>query len=328
MNKISYNFSEKANRQKLQFLIAQIKLGFFQKKGFLLLTDINPTGKDLRESTIIIPEDILEFLQTDFNWDGYDANFWSENYFKTKPLIEFNRFNANIDLAKIKLNFKLIDQAFQLLAEFFMVNNLEIEVCFTNCGSICSFTKVTKNKMLVFPRIDATEEDILKALCALIIRTHPWELSWEDYQTIQNFIIKRSKVSSLLYKTRPTLSTSDYSPLLPKLRDESNNNYSLLGFSSTTCLQIINNTLLINGETEIAFLTNHEYQILSQLVKSKNKVVNFDSIANIIWKDPINEFSLQAISKVIERIRKKLEAHGIHKNIIFTKRGEGYIYSE
>jgi DNA-binding response OmpR family regulator len=81
----------------------------------------------------------------------------------------------------------------------------------------------------------------------------------------------------------------------------------------------------IKNVKQINNLTNEEKKVLNYLLNNKNKVVSFESIGNIIWEDnDIDKFSLYAISKLIERIRGKLQSNGINYNTLHTQRSSGY----
>jgi len=66
---------------------------------------------------------------------------------------------------------------------------------------------------------------------------------------------------------------------------------------------------------------------LGALIRNAGQIVSFDDMADIIWKDNSDQkFSLEAIAKIIQNIRIKIRTLGIIKEIIFTKRGSGYLY--
>lgn len=68
-------------------------------------------------------------------------------------------------------------------------------------------------------------------------------------------------------------------------------------------------------------LTKNETEIFNLLLRNKNKLVSFDEIADWLWKDKTDEkYSEYAITKLIERLKKKLP-----KNLIHSQRGFGYI---
>lgn len=71
-------------------------------------------------------------------------------------------------------------------------------------------------------------------------------------------------------------------------------------------------------------LTKREKLTLEILYKSRNKLVTYDTISEILWKDNPDDFSLWAISQIVRRLRKKLSFYSINPKIISSVRGEGY----
>ena len=70
-------------------------------------------------------------------------------------------------------------------------------------------------------------------------------------------------------------------------------------------------------------LTRQEYQLLSNLIENPRNMLTFDEIADILWPNG-EDYSLWAITKLIERLRKKLSQNGISPHLIQTKRKKGY----
>lgn len=73
-------------------------------------------------------------------------------------------------------------------------------------------------------------------------------------------------------------------------------------------------------------LTGKEYEILEYLMQSKNRILSRDQIKEHVW-DYGYEGDSNIIDVLIKNIRKKLDT-GDGKQIIYTKRGLGYIIKE
>lgn len=63
---------------------------------------------------------------------------------------------------------------------------------------------------------------------------------------------------------------------------------------------------------------------MKEFLNRKNEVVNYYRIGEILWKDEFDKFSLWAISRLIFRIRYKLQKLGFNPNLLENVRGEGY----
>ncbi|MDE5864512.1 MAG: response regulator transcription factor, partial [Lachnospiraceae bacterium] len=79
----------------------------------------------------------------------------------------------------------------------------------------------------------------------------------------------------------------------------------------------------IEREERLAELTGNELKIITLLVKNKGRIVSREEIMNDLW-DSEEFIDDNTLTVNITRIRKKLEEIGL-KNIIETKRGQGYI---
>lgn len=79
----------------------------------------------------------------------------------------------------------------------------------------------------------------------------------------------------------------------------------------------------IEREERLAELTGNELKIITFLVKNKGRIVSREEIMNDLW-DSEEFIDDNTLTVNITRIRKKLEEIGL-KNIIETRRGQGYI---
>ena len=53
------------------------------------------------------------------------------------------------------------------------------------------------------------------------------------------------------------------------------------------------------------------------------KIIGFDEVADILWRNE-EDYSLWAMNKAMQRIRKKLVEIGLPENSLVTKRKQGY----
>jgi hypothetical protein len=101
-----------------------------------------------------------------------------------------------------------------------------------------------------------------------------------------------------------------------------------LGFPNDTQIRVLDtNDIVINGEMNNGLFTAQEKGVLIEMLINRNKIYSYDEIADILWEDDSDaKFSLYAIAKVIENIRRKLKYQGLQGNLIKTVRGKGYYY--
>jgi len=156
-----------------------------------------------------------------------------------------------------------------------------------------------------------------------IIRKIYKNKDWETYQEIQKFLIYKSKVAKLLnikQKLDIEKNINEYSECISR----SNENYNLTGYPAFPPIKFEKGYYYLESYGKIDFLSDSEEKVFDLLFKNKNTIILFEQIGDTLWKDN-EKYSLQAISKIIERIRKKFVIYGLHKEIIFTKRGKGYV---
>jgi len=91
-------------------------------------------------------------------------------------------------------------------------------------------------------------------------------------------------------------------------------------------LTIQKNEILIDEKPLRYRFTSTEEQIVKKLVLTPNEVVSYYDLADVIWKDDPDAFSLWALSRMIYKIRNKLWKNELNPNMITNIRGKGYCY--
>jgi len=210
----------------------------------------------------------------------------------------------------------------------FKYNTLEVHMSLF--GTVGSYNISNyKNKVLIFPRIDRSIEAIFRL--AITAFTHKYYFpnyvgfgdknmldvnKWREKQKLAQKIANKKEFRDIMTIKTGFLDILEIN-FSGNLVLESVKYLKELGYPIKSKLKSINN---------INYLTKKEKEILTKLINKRNDIVTFDEIADVIWKDNVCEkFSLYAIAKLIERIRKKLKQNGIINNLIHTQRGKGYI---
>ncbi|CAM3151261.1 MULTISPECIES: response regulator transcription factor [Streptobacillus] len=89
-------------------------------------------------------------------------------------------------------------------------------------------------------------------------------------------------------------------------------------------LDTMKKTVIRNGVN--IELTGKEYEVLEYLMQNKDRIVSREQIKNHVW-DFYYEGCSNVIDVLIKNIRKKIDLEGA-KQIIFTKKGLGYVVKE
>ena len=83
------------------------------------------------------------------------------------------------------------------------------------------------------------------------------------------------------------------------------------------------NSIIFYGDRPLATLSAREFIIMSKLIEHAPAPVTIDELADLIFLDSA-KFSLSALTKCIERLRRKLEDMGISRHHLATASGIGY----
>jgi DNA-binding response OmpR family regulator len=107
------------------------------------------------------------------------------------------------------------------------------------------------------------------------------------------------------------------------LREQSNKYLEELGFFRELEIKLKGKTVYIN-KIKIKFSPS-EFLVFKLLFENTNSTVGYEDIAKQLWdEDFLEKFSLNTISKCVNRMKQKLYDNGIRNTFITTVRGEGY----
>jgi hypothetical protein len=199
----------------------------------------------------------------------------------------------------------------------------EINVLLTPYGTRGSFNPPrigNKFKLFVTSRIDmpAGNIGVLIMQNLFIMKTRlGGEINSNEY-------IRRMSAITFLYKH------TYFSKYYPKYADLLDENYDYNQKEMSNSYDFLKKLGFEGKEAQINLadinLTKQELIVLRLMIKNKGKLISFDEIANSIWGSQVDDkFSLSAIAKLIQNLRIKIRNQGIKKEVIFTKRGSGYL---
>jgi len=296
------------NQESLLLILKGLKKGVYQDRRFYILE--NPDNK-FKDRVLLIPKD---FAKT----HSYKLNDLKD--YATPYLSQLNKFNKKIK-ESLNIYTELLNSEFSVKE----LNKIQIKpVIWGTLGSI------SDDFSFIYPRIDRNPTQVFHLLVnclidqrlskqhKLITQYSKNKKNWENKQLIANQVLKKLLKSSsiLTHKTKSLVNILNNNSK-GNLVKQSAKNYASLGYPITS---------LLNIKTLNKQLTPKEILILKELQNNKLEVVTFEKLSEIIWKDKATEkYSLYAITKQMQRIRKKLQSHGITENIIHTQRGKGYI---
>lgn len=332
---VTWEYSPHTEAQRIVFIAQLIKSYFYQKQGFTVL----PTEQTYKEHAIYFPD--LPIIHTQSFWDEIqvgDCSRLSVSPSLNMRLIESitpfcapppTQLHQEVDL--------LFPQIFERLSQFIpkiVTPFRQIEIRQTRFGSEGSSIRESnedEHMARIYVRFD---QNISAVVVAFLIRaidntpagTFP-SMRWEEKQSLIDFIVRDTSIAELVPHKKGTLVTlrEDTDADLKRKSDQF---LTTLGFPSRQLFsETTPGTILLN-DTPIAF-KQKEFQVMSLLVKKRHTIVSINEVAAALWNNESSDrYSLYAISKVIERIRKTIKACGIFPGIIETHRGQGFLLND
>ena len=187
--------------------------------------------------------------------------------------------------------------------------------------------KLYKSKIILYWRIDTDISTVPSVVLIdrLVTNDSSCNYDWITWMRIRDFIMTQSQLHNIFpnYENN-NMAAIDSSKLFPvEIIEESRNYLMSLGFIGKSKFSVRNNELFYNGK--LIDTTRTEIKLIDCLIKSVGSLVSFDNLSKAMWGlSATDKFSLNAITKMIQLIRKKLVANGIKAEVIKTVRGKGY----
>jgi hypothetical protein len=218
---------------------------------------------------------------------------------------------------------------------FDLKNIKKIVIYPSSFGTAGTFNIPTKFpvELKFFIRADKGIHTIAYCLVSSITRSkimHDLDASWEEAQLLADWVVTASSLSTVLNKYEPN--GGNFTPSIKSLRKKqsdvygrlSEELYSKIGMPIKRFNFVVeDNAILVDG-VQLKNLTYRETQILTLLVNKNGAVAGYDDIAALVFTSE-EKFSLYSLSKIMQRLREKLEFNGISGAYIQTIRGGGFM---
>lgn len=321
-----WNYSEETEVVRLLQTAYSIKNNFYLKSGFFVLPQVLPNNSK-----------IVYFPRL-----TYPAHFWETVKSNTVVLTETNNPviselktilpPPNSQYQKLKEDWDQVKEKFWNQFAVILPNYFEgiktLEIRPTLYGTIAtgySNWLEDKGKIIIYVRLDADCSHIVEAI--LLDRFRKFKESnqytWEEREAIIDFLITETNLSKLFPDYKPTLESIRHMQQA-HLAKESQEYLDSYGFRNKQIFELREGKIYVNGT--LFNLTDSEHYALRLMIEKRRSPVSYDEFADILWGKEVDEkFSLAAITKLIERLRKKIEEQGIFPSIIQTSKGYGYM---
>lgn len=326
------DYSADLEAQYLCFLAKGISIGEYQDNGFA----VTPTLEYGNAKTVHFPN--LPYSKNFWRTTNFNPNInFSTQYPKTaideikNLLVSYDKNDYSNEIEKIKKDWLKIEKPFfndintflDLKKALSKINRIDILI--TPFGALGSFNPSrvgNKFNLNVTSRVDFPAGNICAGILQnlyIIENSIGGEIGDEKYlkrMSAINFIFENT-IFKKYYPKFKNLIKPQFT-FSGELLNKSDRYLIKLGFPQKDTSIDVNNKVF----------SKQEKDLLSTLIKNKGKIVTFDKAANTLWKNNTDDkFSLEAMAKVIQSIRKKIKGLGINKEVIFTKRGKGYSLS-
>lgn len=318
--KITIVTSAELEAQYLCFTARAVQLGSFNKSNYVVIPHLKQGIVD----TVVLPD------------YPYSPSFWKslsklKNYSLTSTYPEPLMLEASHLIAPYtppsyshdQLTNQLHDFAKKLQA-IFNPNLLETieDVCIqvTTIGSPGAFSKTRsatgREHLICAIRSDLPVENCCEVVLKGIISTtqHGYSdvgtVGFHERDAIEHFLSAYTPLTRYVYWDKSTTAS-------PKLRLESQEYLTKQGISLDT---------QFDSQDFLKCLTPSEKDMFLLLWNQSGTLIPFDDVADRVWKEKADEkFSLYALAKLAQSLREKLNEFGIHKQMIFTIRKQGYM---
>ncbi|MBU0975565.1 MAG: helix-turn-helix domain-containing protein [Patescibacteria group bacterium] len=335
--KILWKYDINTEIRRIIFTAENIKNFFYQKNGFLVLpyqVEKNPRTvcfpdfdyKTIKNFWNFVPETRMKSLASKLRLKIPDDIKSALSAKLEKELKSTNNIrNVKSDFFKIQKEFC------RIIESLFDVKDLNIIIYPTRFGSLSSyFTQKKENSIHIFFRIGQEISHLAEAILSSIFYLgieKANELNWELTEGATDLLFKYSKLAKLFPKYTPTIEILGNNYFNKRIKRDSDSYLRKLGFNIEAPIRKLTDTILINNKKiRNRDFSEEERSILEELIRQKNHIVSFDKIGEAIWgKENVKNFSLWAIAKKIERLRKKIREYGINYNAIETFRKKGYM---
>lgn len=327
MVKAVWECSADTEAQRILYTARQIAHGFYQQHNFFVLPKLTGTAKC---ATVVFPN--LHYCSIHNFWSRVKNIDIDHLPLAVEPKL-FEQIKALLDFKPPE--FKAVKAKWQKAETEILraINRLipspdglirSLTVWPTNYGTTCSFNLTEKYpaEIKIFLRNDCGVRQITEAILTSLIRKKTERdlgAGWNETELITDWLTSCSFLTKIINK----YTEGQYAPTLALTRNPQNGRLLKQSIAYLKKLGV--------GQTpppelnRLANLSLREKNLLKVLLEKRGQIISLDEINDIISASGGPEFSLYAISKTLERLRKKLEENNLPGALVQTVRKQGWI---
>lgn len=338
--RFEWKYSKQTEIDRLIFTASNIARGYYQKLGFYLTQSPKSNHKDLQvifPIPTISPKTWKELTRSELECGNIIVNDRvKEDFQKSTEGLEILKSKEE---SKLRKQWREIEPKLEKLLQAFYPEIVykKLIISPTLYGTIGSYRIDGNNVVHISFRVGSGTKNIVNTLLTALVQYQSLPNKakddtdeiikhnlWHQKQAIAEYLVKFTAFKEISDQNINSIALQS-TEIPPELVKESNEYYARLGFPAKKSLSLDKGNVQLRGE-KLDNLTMTQQKILRRLLENENEIISFDEIAEVMWKDDSYEkFSLSAMSKMIFQIREKLRNAGLQKEVIFTKRGRGYV---
>ncbi len=349
--KTIWNYSLYTEAVRILQIAYDIKNGFFQKKGFYVLPYLVPSHPRM----VFFPK--LEFEKFPHFWEKV-KNRSQVLVERNDPIIEeiigaipqsyFHRSDGihteatvhnNNNFHRLRRDWQKVEKKFwkitQSLVPDFAKGIKTLEIRPTYYGAVASgfsiWLKENSNNKIIYVRLDVDVSHIAEAVLIDLMYKSLYEekYEWEEAESLLDHLLTKTQLKTVFPQFNQTLSHLR-DPIQGKYVKDSKKYLSDLRISNIQSIfSLKGGSIFLHDKPFKHSFTPVEEKILISLIKNKNKTLDADQLADIIWNEQsFDKFSSYAIAKHIQRIREKLNNLGLSQALIQTFKKRGYMLAD
>ncbi|MDQ3099680.1 MAG: helix-turn-helix domain-containing protein [bacterium] len=330
--KIHFLSSDLAEAERVLHASIQTANGFYYNHGFTIL----PRLSIRNPQTVHLPKLNYQFIPN--YWDRVkqlkekvplDSNL--ELISEIKDVLKISSTITSKELDDYKKQWKKSELRFWDFINFiipqYTENIASVEVRLTEYGARMSYGNIDpkhKDKLIFYLRKDVPISHLAEGICSSLLRLKDVELglTWETRETLADFLLSRLVEMKVFDVHLPTIAGLDRQAY--NFREESKEYLKSLGLSFERPFGILADTTITHKGVPIsAQLTKTQNMLMKVLIEQSNKIVDYDSLGNILWITE-EDYSLWAINKNMQRLRKKIMEVTKSENCVKSIKGQGY----
>ncbi|PIR98811.1 hypothetical protein COT87_02805 [Candidatus Collierbacteria bacterium CG10_big_fil_rev_8_21_14_0_10_44_9] len=320
---ITFTHSPQLEASRLLHVAGTISHSWFQKHNFLVLPTTLPK---VATAQVIFPD--LPYSSIPHFWKSVNQLTLSTPQSAPAPLLSATQsllsphYQEKLythHLSKLKIQWDQVAPHFwnNLFTLFPTYSNRinSLTIISTQYGPYTTFSlaKTPHSNITIYVRQDSTIDRLLWTILTSLFRPKmqtDMHYTWEEIEAVVDWLMSKSALACRLKLSHPTIKN---------LRAE-----QIATYRQQSDRYLINLGFTLNAhDITLPHPTTQDQKLLDLLLTKRGQTVSYEDIASVLWTGN-DDWSLYAVVKAIERLRRQIKESGIHTPLILAHRKLGY----